>query len=558
MTKIFFRNEQVEAVCGGGKTLMAAFRENGIRLETPCNGNGTCGKCRVSVAEKPGGGKRDVLACRYRLGETDITVDTTATRDALVSVDRGKSMPIGTDFDTRIQDAGVLDFDAQEPYINKLHTGNASLAVLKKIAALEKERTASPLYAVFYDAELLDILKSDRRPEPLGLAVDLGTTGVSVMLLSLGTGEVLETASFLNPQFQYGGDVLTRVRFCMEGAKNTRALQRLVIDKLNDTLAAFSEKGCDPRMIYRVAVAGNTIMQHIFAGIEPSLLAKNPYRPIFNGALDLRLPELSVNENAVITVLPAISSYVGGDIAAGIISTGFYLHRGNALFLDIGTNGEIALMRNGRLWCTSTAAGPALEGMNISCGQRAVAGAIETFFTDENGDVAFSTIGGGKATGICGSGLIDLTAILLRKGLIDSSGRLSGKKYAVDDDISVTQKDVRQIQLAKGAIAAGIKMLLDEAGGRCDEIDAIYIAGSFGAHLNAENLKAIGMIDPSFSGEIRFVGNSSLEGARLALVNKNILRLMREITEKGKAISLSDRETFQEIFVNELRFNGKK
>lgn len=553
MPKVIFKNENIETMSNAGTCLSQIFRECGLSIETPCNGNGTCGKCVVSVRENPDEKIKEVLACQYHVDDAseDLLVYTTQNNNFLVSLDYGKSIEAELNCDICIKAVGGLVFETQEPFINKVCLGGANTVVLNKIARLEKEKSTAPLYAVFCNSRILDIITE---PNPLGLAIDLGTTGISVLLLSLKTGEVLAKDSFLNPQYEYGGDVLSRVSFCMEEDGNTRRLQELVIARLNKTLSAFGEKGYNPGLIYRVVVAGNTVMQHIFAAVDPALLTKNPYRPLFNDSLDLSLPGLQLNPSAVTTILPAISSYIGGDIVAGIISTGFDREKRNALFIDIGTNGEIALIINGELWATSTAAGPAFEGMNISCGQRAADGAIEAFNADCNGEISFSTIGDAEPTGVCGSGLIDLTAVLLKTGLLDAFGRLAGKKYQITGDITLLQRDIRQIQLAKGAVAAGIKMLLAEAGGSYTDLGVIYIAGAFGYHLNAESLKTVGIIDPSYNGEIVFAGNSSLEGARLALLSKSVLERMKEIKNKVKSVELSHRGAFQDVFVNELRF----
>ena len=237
-----------------------------------------------------------------------------------------------------------------------------------------------------------------------------------------------------------------------------------------------------------------------------------------------------------------------------------------SIFIDIGTNGEIVLISEGKMVATSTAAGPALEGMNISCGSRAEEGAIDSFHIDDEYNISFTTIGGIKAKGICGSALIDISAYMVLKEIIHKSGRFNNninhkilgkvrdKKFYITDEIYISQKDIRQIQLAKGAISAGISMLLKEAKVTLDMVEEIVIAGAFGYHINAENIKTIGLLPKGFNGDITFVGNSSIEGARLALINSDILETIISFKDRIEIVELSTKDEFQDFFVGALSF----
>ncbi|MDR1875623.1 MAG: ASKHA domain-containing protein [Synergistaceae bacterium] len=489
--KVKFLREGIEVEVSGGALLSDVMRNAGVPLETPCNGMGVCGKCVVSVDERP------VRACAHVLTQ-DVCVQTPPPQGAFSSIDRG----------------GHIGVEA----------GDASGA---------------------------------------GVAVDLGTTGLSACLV-LKTGETVARASCLNPQTQYGGDVLTRASWCRGKPENLEKLRRSVVEALNgliDEMLAASSIGRDS--IRRVVVAGNTVMQHIFAGVDPTPLTCFPFRSVFEGAVDVSapgFPSLGLDvANARVCLLPCVSAFLGGDVVAGVLASGFAHENGNSLFIDIGTNGEIVLRLDGKLYGTSTAAGPALEGMNISCGVRAVPGAIERVFTefaDGQEKIAFRTIGDAPPVGLCGSALIDLTAVLLRKGVIDATGFLDcpDGKYRLADNVFLSRKDIRQIQLAKGAIAAGIKTLLRAAGGRYETLDSIDIAGAFGFHLDFENLMTIGMIDREFRGTVRFVGNTSLEGARLCLPGKKIWDDATVIARTIKPVELSESPDFQEAFIRELGF----
>ncbi|MDR3231071.1 MAG: ASKHA domain-containing protein [Synergistaceae bacterium] len=490
IVKITFVRESVEAETRRGTQLSDVMRGAGIPLEMPCNGMGVCGKCLVRVRGKSD--EKSVQACTFLVME-DVRVLTPPPKGESLPVDRGRRVEFEAD-------GGVVG---------------------------------------------------------TGVAVDLGTTVFSVCLVS-GAGETLAKASCLNPQTEYSGDVLTRAGWCRGRPDHLEKLRRLAVEALNglidDMLASAT---ADRNTIHRVAVAGNTVMQHIFAGVDPTPLTHFPFRPVFEGPLDVPVRDLRVGSDVRVSLLPCISAFIGGDIVAGVIASGFASTEKNGLFIDIGTNGEIVLRLNGKMYGTSTAAGPALEGMNISCGVRAVPGAVERAFVDERGELAFRTIGNEPPVGICGSGLIDLTAALLRMGILDETGFLKGcpgGKYHLTEDIFLSQKDFRQIQLAKGAIAAGIKILLEAAGGVYGTLDSVDIAGAFGFHLNFESLRAIGLIDEAFQGEVRFAGNTSLEGATLWLLSRKIRDEMVSVARLIEPVELSGRTDFQNAFVRELNF----
>ena len=328
---------------------------------------------------------------------------------------------------------------------------------------------------------------SEKGTPVLGIAFDLGTTGLSACLLDITIGDNLGTASRLNPQCRFGGDVLTRIAYCRDNEGGLEALRNLVYGELSSIADELLQAGgYETDCVYKVAVAGNTTMLHIFAGVSPETISYYPYEPVFTDPVKLSDLPIPINPAGVVTLLPSVSGYIGGDITAGLAAVDFLNTETTALFIDIGTNGEMVLARNNSFYAASTAAGPALEGMSITCGTRAVPGAIE-HVSVTNGELRFDVIGEGTPVGICGSGLIDLTACLLEIGIIDSSGKLdtSGhgvhdKKYYLTETIYISQKDIRQIQLAKSAIASGIQLLLKASGAECGELEQIYIAGSFG------------------------------------------------------------------------------
>ena len=377
------------------------------------------------------------------------------------------------------------------------------------------------------------------------LAIDVGTTGVSARLIDLSEGKIAGSYSGLNYQSEYGADVLSRITYCIQN--NVSDLQRAILKQIRDIVGEVG--GAD-----RIAVAGNTTMQHLIYGEDPRSLAVSPYKPVFT-------EEKTFDIDGIETVLlPNASSYVGADIVSGVAAVKLE-ERNNCLFIDIGTNGEMVLSMDGKLYGTSTAAGPAFEGMNIECGMRAGEGAIEGF---EIGDeFTIKTIGTSSPRGICGSGLMDIMSEFVKHKIVLKSGKfnprmkaelkekLRDKKYYITEDIYLSQGDIRQIQLAKGAIAAGVKLLLSKAEKDISDIDEVIIAGSFGYHLNPESILRIGII-PGYRGELTFAGNTSLLGCIGYLTNKDMRIKIRKTTID--VMELSKSAEFQDVFVKELQF----
>ncbi len=574
MARITFKNKDITLEAEQGTSLVDCIRKAGLHIETPCNGIGSCGKCRVKAEGElypPTEGERKLLkadagirlACMAKV-KGDVEIELPASADRLKTINRGFSVDVEPDSDTRRLLLPAVDRGSSKPYIETLDYKPADFSHLEKIGQLERINMDEPA-GVVWEGRLLDI---GEIPEVLGVAVDIGTTGISAYLVSLESGEVLNKVSSLNPQIQYGGDVLTRISYCMSSADGSKQLKAVITQKIDRIIGELTFGGYDRNSVYRVAVAGNTTMLHLFLGVDTRSVALAPYRPVFTGRIDLKASELSVdiNKNGILTLLPSASGYIGADIIAGLIATGFNKKSRPAIFIDIGTNGEIAAINNGSIAATSTAAGPALEGMNISCGCRAEAGAIDSFSIDEAYNIGYTTIGGIEPKGICGSGLIDIAAFFVKREIVLRSGRfnpsldsrvkdrLRDKRFYITDEIYISQKDIRQVQLAKGAIAAGIALLLENMELPLDKVEEAVIAGAFGYHINSRSIMDISLIPKGFKGEITFVGNSSVEGARIALINSSMLRAMEGLKDEITVLELSTSEKFQECFINELNF----
>ncbi|WP_035294780.1 ASKHA domain-containing protein [Clostridium sp. KNHs214] len=575
MVKVVFKNENIEVQVEEGTKLTDCIRKANLHIETPCSGIGMCGKCKVKVVgelypptleEKKFTHEKDNirLACLARV-KGDVEVELLNSKKVLKTINRGYSVEAEIDSSIKKVKLPMKDKKNSTPYVEFIDYNINSVDIYEKIAQLEKENDEE-IQGVVCNNYLLDIGKYFG--DILGVAIDIGTTGMSAYLVNLEDGEVLNKVSSLNPQTQYGGDVLTRISYCINNENGTEILRDTIVNKINGMVSELLDERFSRDNVYRIMIAANTTMLHLFLGVNPKSIARAPYRSVFLNELNFKGKDIniSINPGGIVTLLPSASGYVGADIIAGVIAVGFNEKKHSSIFIDIGTNGEIVAISNGKLAATSTAAGPALEGMNIDCGCRAEEGAIDTFSIDEDFNINYTTIDNAPVKGICGSGLMDIAASLVKNNIVLSSGkfnsnldervkhRLRDKKFYITEEIYISQKDIRQIQLAKGAIATGVTMLLDEINVSIDEVEEAVIAGSFGYHINPESIMDISLIPKNFKGKITFVGNSSIEGARLALINDNMLRSMTAVKSGIEVLELSTKPKFQEYFVKELKF----
>jgi len=381
----------------------------------------------------------------------------------------------------------------------------------------------------------------------LGVAVDLGTTTLVAQLLDLATGRVLGVRTALNPQVKHGSDVMSRVEYALAGG--AAELERLIREEIGTLV-----RKLDPHEpVLDIAIVGNTVMHHLFCGIPVEPLAHCPFEPERDGLEVFSGEELGwhVPGNPRVRFLPCLGGFVGSDILAGVLAT--RMHQGTELaaLIDLGTNGEIVVGNRERLVCASTAAGPAFEGGRISLGMRAATGAISEVSIRE-GDLEARVIGHGTPRGICGSGLVDAVAASLEMGAIGASGRLANgaRTLPVCDPVSLTQADIRELQLAKAAIAAGVRIVLRAWGAEPEEVSALYLAGAFGNYVNRASARRIGLIDFP-DGVLQPAGNTALLGAKLALFTPGDFTSIREKTEH---ISLAADPAFQDTYVEEMVF----
>ncbi len=431
----------------------------------------------------------------------------------------------------------------------------------------------------------------DFRPAPDGfgyaMAFDIGTTTVVGMLWDLAQGKLLGQKALTNPQNEFGMDVISRITYAQESAAQLAQLRRLIIDCLEEISRSLCEdQGIVQESILRVAVCGNTTMSHLFAGEDPKTLARAPFQPAYTGMKIFTGEEsgLTMAAQGKAILIPNIAGHVGGDITAGILASRLQDRAGETLFIDIGTNGEIVYHREDTMLVCSTAAGPAFEGAAIYQGMRAAVGAIERIrFTSD--DVHFRVIGGVPPVGICGSGLIDAVSEMIRCGIVDSSGRIvtpdvycrkhaaaaalasriregeNGREFVLvakenDEDIVIVQNDIREVQLAKAAVAAGIKLMMKRAGSRPEALDEVLIAGAFGSYIDKHSAVRIGLLPSIDEDRIHFLGNTAGAGTLMTAISEEEEEKVCRIPALAEHVELAEDPDFQTVYLGQMAFKA--
>jgi uncharacterized 2Fe-2S/4Fe-4S cluster protein (DUF4445 family) len=445
----------------------------------------------------------------------------------------------------------------------------ADLMALRKLPSLLRENNWMVRVSI-RNGEVIDVRSTDKTP--FGLAVDLGTTKIAAYLIDLENGNTLASEGIDNPQIPYGEDVITRISYAME--HDGIRLQQAVIDGLNSLI----EKLCfEPERIVEMTLVGNTAMHHLFLGLPVKQLGVAPYLPVVQGSLNVKARDIGLNTapGAYVHLLPNVAGFIGADHTAMILATGIYKTDKTVLGLDIGTNTEVVLAHQGKLMSTSCASGPAFEGGHISCGMRAVRGAIEKVKLHDE-EVLVQTIHNALPIGMCGSGVLDAVAGLCRTGAVNKLGRLghgpgvrehgsarefvlvSADKSGTGKDITLTQRDISEVQLAKAAVRTGIEALLSEMNISWQEIEEIIIAGGFGTAINPASAIAIGMFPPLPLERFREAGNAAGTGARLALLSTSQRAKAEEIARTISYLELTARPDFSSQFARALSFPDKQ
>jgi len=503
-----------------GSRLLDVLREHDIYIEAACDGWGTCGTCRARfVAFMP----PETEADRQELTPAEIVAGYRLTCRVLITHPLELYIP-------RQECMDILATDAM---------------------ADKQTETSQP-------AQI-------KQP---GFAVDIGTTTVVAYLVDRADGAIAGTLAQVNRQRQFGADVASRIHYAMGDARRKDDLQRSITGQLDEMIASLikghqlSDKGD-----WQMVTVGNTVMSHMLLGYDTAGLGAAPYTPFSLERATLPGDGIGLEHGGNLTVMEGIAAYVGSDITVGAALCGIMDGDAYSLFLDLGTNGEIVLGNARQLYCCSTAAGPAFEAVNIECGTGGVPGAISRCRIDRAATgglkIEYETISGKAPIGICGSGVLDILAQLLGAGVVDHTGRMLdvsgvledaryGRHIDIADGIVFTQKDIREVQLAKGAIAAGIRILLDAAEIGCDDVTHLYIAGGFGNHMDIGSAAVIGLIPGSLKNRVISVGNTAGKGAVKVLTDPAFADTVREYAARAKYIELAEALTFQDYFIEEM------
>lgn len=609
---VVFQPGDVSVKVVQGSTLREAMNDAGLEFDFLCGGRGTCGKCRVKISKglmTPVAREEEMLQVEELVEGIRLACLTAVHHDLIVELPNQKKLQHNI---LIASDERVFQI---EPHLHKVsievdrpsrETQSSDWRRLKESLVKqgyrdsELEATVSiirqmpdalrgannRITAVMYESEIAGIEPQDTVKTMLGMAFDIGTTTIVGYLLDLYSGQELSVVSTLNPQTAFGGDVISRLTFASHEENGLMKLQGIVIEAINRLIEEAVQKVAVTRSeIYGISIAGNTCMHHIFLGINPQSIAVSPYVPALNESLVLDASELkiSINPAGKVFMLPNIAGFVGADTVAVLLSTELDRSEDIKLVIDIGTNGEIALGSREKMVACSAAAGPAFEGAQISSGMRGAVGAIDhVYYRDK---LEYSVIGGGKPLGVCGSALLDTVAGLVELGILNKRGKFlafeqwtnpaaqrfkenliqfegqgaflleEASRTGHGRPIMITQGDIRELQMAKGAMAAGVKVLLETYGIQAQDVKEVLLAGAFGNYLNPHSACVIGLIPQELESKIRMIGNAAGTGAKLALLSANEFRRAKDIAEVVKFVELGSYPKFNSIFGQCTYFN---
>ncbi len=577
-----------------------------VTIESPCGGTGKCGKCKLIVEEGPVTEVTDQekrllsaaeldhgvrLAClTYPAGEVRVRIRENSMAHIMVTGVGYDAEVLPKAKKTHVQLTEPSLTDQRDDFTRLIDAlgGYDYRMLLEEFYRLPGLlRDAEYGVTVVHDGDfIITVEPGDTTSKNYGVAVDIGTTTVVAYLVDLTSGKTIDAASGLNAQKSYGQDVISRINYTIENETGIGRLHELIVNQIHMLIRSLVDKtSIAIENIYSISLAGNTTMMHLVAGLPPKNIAMAPFIPVVKRRMTFQAGELGfgLHKGASVRLLPGISAYVGADIVSGILSSGLFTGEALSLLIDIGTNGEIVLGNRDGLLCCSTAAGPAFEGATIRHGMGGVSGAINTVRLENRG-IVYTTIAGAPPAGICGSGIVDAVALLLQCGVVDETGRMitaamippgtdcelkaylieEGGQPAVrlvdkaDSDTSeailLVQKDVREVQLAKASIAAGIMTLLAKAAKRVEDIDVVYLAGGFGSFIDKDSAIRIGLIPAELKDKIQVIGNAAGTGAVLSLISEACLSECDRIATKAMYIELSSSPEFQDHYINSMLF----
>ena len=639
MPSIHIENENKIISCLPDDNLLEVLRRQGIDVGAACGGKGTCGKCKVLVEacsietraaewiEKEDTGTESDTERAKGLASESVTSESEIAGFRTFGFDASSASGIeGMEASSLEAEGSFPVTETEKRFLTREEIGKG-IRLACQVRVREDLRVTIPAakseIQALTDGFLPEYPKDNLGDSgEYGIAVDIGTTTIACCLVDLASGALRRRDSGLNPQTAYGLDVLTRISYEQSHpADGVTVLQSAVVSGLNEIIRRLCRaEGIEPAAVTRISVSANCTMMHMLLGVNAESIGRTPFRPVFTEARELEASEIGlITGNAALYCLPSVSSYIGADIVAGAYVCGLRECRGNVMFIDIGTNGELVLSQSGQMNSCSCAAGPALEGMNIRCGMRGEDGAIQHVVIEPSG-IQLDVIGNTEPRGICGSGILSALRELLRIGVVRKSGVFirkeripegdfradlvqvdeEGRRYAVlysgnshpwpipasteeaagaryeaevsrntentgkperpwnpaggSTEICVTQKDIRQLQLAKGAILSGLRVLLRKAALTPEELDEVIVAGQFGAHVGEEDLTGTGILPGCLKDRIRYVGNTALTGAVMTLLSKEVRASMEELAGMIQYTELGETKDYTFLLAECMEF----
>lgn len=588
-----------------GSTILEVAQKAGIGIRSECGGRGLCGKCLVIVEDQSNLNPTSIIELQripidklklgYRLAcrsivKGDVTVFippesriearrilSEGTEESFmldpsikkiyISLPKPSLQDVTPDLERlcyALREIGIVDIDIDHRLIQVL-------------SSILRQADWKVTITLWMDKEIIAIEEGDRTNEIYGVSVDIGTSKIVLHLVNLVSGKTISVKSMENPQIAYGEDVISRINYASFKGEGLRRLQEVVVEAINSLIGeACREAGVENDNIYEITVVGNTAMHHIFLGYSPKQLATAPYVPVVKRPINVKAERLNlkVNPLANVHVLPIIAGFVGADAVADVLATRIHELDEISLLIDIGTNSEVFIGNREDIISCSCAAGPAFEGMHIEHGMKAVTGAIEKVrINPRDYEVDYETINGAKPVGICGSAIIDAIAEMFKCGIIDSRGHfkrdVQSKRLRTENgvlkfviawkeetgtghDITISERDIQEIILAKAAIHTGISILMKEKNLKEQDLDRIYVAGAFGNYLNPESALFIGLFPDVDLGKIRFVGNAAIAGAKLCLLSKHMRKNAEYLSNTIRYVELTIHPDFHREFVEAL------
>lgn len=598
-----------------GNTVLDAAHSAKIYVNSICGGEGTCGKCKVVVSKGAvdvspttlisgeEAEKNYILACEATIVE-DLQVlipQETRLEGKKILLDQNEQHSLTwaavlnkSDFkhnsltkkifltmEAPTMEDNVADHDrlCQAIMMNQgveLNTIQTSLSIVRKLPEILRQNNWSVTATLARRGpvlEVVDVQAGDTSQNNFGVAIDIGTTTVVTCLMELGSSKVIDSEAIYNSQMKYGEDYIQRIIYVIQN-NALEEMQRTIISDINKTILTLVERhGIDLKDITSLVCAGNTAMIHFLLRLDPENIRKEPYLPTANFISPFRASQIGIeiNPRGILYALPSVSAYVGADLTSGAAAIRLDKEEMPCLFIDIGTNGEVVLGNKEWMVCCSASAGPAFEGSGVHHGMRAAKGAVEIFHITKDYEVNYTTIGNVPPKGVCGSGLLDCIAEMMRCGIIDRSGnfqkdiksdRLRKKddeyefvlvkkgETGIDSDIVITQADIANLIRSKGAIYAAVSILVESMGLSTNDLHSIYLAGGFGNYLNVRNAITIGMLPDIPTSQIKFVGNTSLIGAKMVLISEDAFETVQKIATQMTYFDMMGNPKYMEAFMS--------